>query len=82
MLTISERKALQGMNGNVAHIRRTYPRSSSDATVSAPASPQRIGASYNEDDNLRTARGIVYGVLLCIVFVWLPFFAFVWKPWA
>lgn len=81
MLTISERKALQGMNGNVAHIKRAYHRPG--ATVSAPpraAGPYDGGAS--SEDNLRTARGIVYGVLLCIVFVWLPFFAFVWRPWA
>lgn len=67
MLTLSERKRLQGLNGTVAKVRRTYPRMVGDAG-SASSSPSPQGAAFYADDqdNLRAPRGIVYGLLISL----------------
>lgn len=85
MLTISERRRLHEMNGVVAKVKRTAPRMVGDRVPppfpahSSP--PQSTAAAISPDDpndNLRAARGIVYGVILGAL-LWLPIGAWIYS---
>lgn len=79
-MTLSERKALQGMNGVVARVKQTTPR-----VYPAPVHPPRTDdsgalgqkfAPISPEDPLNAARGIIVGVLLGAL-LWLPIGAWI-----